>query len=58
MAIARAEADPEGSIFDVIAREGAVFLRLSSVEDRAVGRRRFSGDTGEGVEKGENRSAA
>lgn len=58
MAVARAEGDSERSIFDVIAREGAVFLPLSSVEDKAFGRGRFSGDLGEEVEKGGNRSAA
>lgn len=58
MAVARAGGNSEGRIFDVIAREGAIFLALSSVEDKAVGRRRFSGDIGEEVEKGGNRSAA
>lgn len=58
MAVARAVGHSEGSIFDVNVREGAVFLALSSVEDRAAGRGRFSGDIGEEVEKGGNRSAA
>lgn len=58
IAVARAERDSEGSMFGVIARGGAVFLRLSSVEDRAVDRGRFSGDTREGVGKGGNENAA
>lgn len=48
----------EGSISDVIAKEGAVFLGVSSVKDEAVVRGRFSSDIGEEVEKGGNRSAA
>lgn len=58
MAVARAEGDSEGSIFDVIARRWGAFLALSSVEDSAVDRGRFSGGIGEEVEKGGNRSAA
>lgn len=45
-----------GNRFVVTAREGAVFLRSSSVEDGAVDRGRFSG--GEEIGRGGNGSAA
>lgn len=58
MVVARAEGDPGGNRFVMSAREGAVFLRPSSVEDGAVDRGRFSGVKGEEIGRGGNGSAA
>lgn len=56
-AVASAEGDSEGSIFDVIVREGVVFLALSSGADRAVGSEGFYGGIGEEVGNGDSGAA-